>query len=84
MSRLGSERHGALIDEVVSFYAEDERILAVAVFGSVGAGIWHELSDLDLDVVIVASTRATPKTPSPGCSPTRARPTTSGMRARPF
>lgn len=32
-------------------YAEDERIRAVVVFGSVGAGTWHELSDVDLDVV---------------------------------
>jgi predicted nucleotidyltransferase len=61
MSRLGSERHGALIDEVVSFYAEDERILAVAVFGSVGAGTWHELSDLDLDVVIVEGSVVGPR-----------------------
>ena len=61
MSRLGSERHGALIDEVVSFYAGDERILAVAVFGSVGAGTWHELSDLDLDVVIVEGSVVGPR-----------------------
>jgi len=51
MSGLGSDRHSDLIDEVVSFYAGDARVRAVAVFGSVGAGTWHELSDVDLDVV---------------------------------
>ncbi|HLB17897.1 MAG TPA: nucleotidyltransferase domain-containing protein, partial [Gaiellaceae bacterium] len=61
MSGLGSDRHGALIEQVVSFYARDERIRAVAVFGSVGTGTWHELSDIDLDVVIVDDAAATPQ-----------------------
>jgi predicted nucleotidyltransferase len=61
VSGLGSERHGALIEEVVSFYARDERIRAVAVFGSVGTGTWHELSDIDLDVVIVDDAVVTPQ-----------------------
>lgn len=50
---LGSDAHRALIDEVVGHYRDDERIRAVVVFGSVGAGTWHELSDVDLDIVIV-------------------------------
>jgi nucleotidyltransferase-like protein len=48
---LGSPAHQALIAHVVAHYANDERIRAVAVFGSVGAGTWHELSDVDFDVV---------------------------------
>jgi predicted nucleotidyltransferase len=48
---LGSPAHQALIEHVVAHYAGDDRIRAVAVFGSVGAGTWHELSDVDLDVV---------------------------------
>jgi predicted nucleotidyltransferase len=49
---LGSERHRALIDAVVEFYARDDRVRSVVVFGSVAAGTWHELSDVDLDVVL--------------------------------
>ena len=49
---LGGRAHQALIEHVVAHYAGDDRIRAVAVFGSVGAGSWHELSDVDLDVVI--------------------------------
>src|SRR5438128_2526320 len=52
MSRLGSERHRALIDGVVNFYAADDRVKSIGVFGSVAAGTWHELSDVDLDVVV--------------------------------
>ena len=48
----GGSAHRALIDHVVAHYADDERIRAVAVFGSVSAGTWHELSDVDFDIVI--------------------------------
>ena len=52
MSSLGSERHQALVDAVVEFYAGDERVRSVVVFGSVASATWHELSDVDLDVVV--------------------------------
>ena len=52
MTGLGSRAHQALIEHVVAHYADDDRIRAIAVFGSVGAGRWHELSDVDLDVVV--------------------------------
>jgi predicted nucleotidyltransferase len=52
VSGFGSERHRALIEEIASFYAGDDRIRAIGVFGSVGADTWHELSDVDLDIVI--------------------------------
>jgi predicted nucleotidyltransferase len=42
-----------LLEQVVAHYRADERVRAVAVFGSVAAGTWHELSDVDLDVVTV-------------------------------
>lgn len=61
MSDLGSARHRALIGEIVAFYERDDRIRAVAVFGSVGAGNWHELSDVDLDVVIADDTVIAPE-----------------------
>jgi predicted nucleotidyltransferase len=48
---LGSDAHRALIEQVVARYRQDGRIRAVAVFGSVSTGTWHELSDVDLDVV---------------------------------
>jgi Nucleotidyltransferase domain len=48
---LGSDAHHALIEQVVAHYRQDGRVRAVAVFGSVSTGSWHELSDVDLDVV---------------------------------
>jgi predicted nucleotidyltransferase len=48
---LGSDAHRALIEHVVAHYQQDGRVRAVAVFGSVSTGTWHELSDVDLDVV---------------------------------
>ena len=51
MAALGSDAHRALIEQVVAHYRQDRRVRAVAVFGSVSAGTWHELSDVDLDIV---------------------------------
>jgi predicted nucleotidyltransferase len=48
---LGSDAHRALIEQVVAHYQQDGRVRAIAVFGSVSTGTWHELSDVDLDVV---------------------------------
>ena len=57
---LGSPAHQALIAHVVAHYADDDRIRAVAVFGSVGADTWHELSDVDFDVVTEDGARVDP------------------------
>lgn len=57
---LGSPAHQVLIAHVVAHYAGDDRVRAVAVFGSVGAGTWHELSDVDLDVVTEDGARVDP------------------------
>lgn len=48
----GTAQQQALLRAVASFYADDARILAVAVFGSLGRGNWDQYSDLDLDVVL--------------------------------
>src|SRR3712207_4099813 len=48
----GTPKHQALLAAVVECYAGDPRVLAVAVFGSLGRGNWDAYSDLDLDVVI--------------------------------
>jgi predicted nucleotidyltransferase len=48
---MGSAAHQALIGRVADRYDDDPRVLAIAVFGSVGTGAWHELSDVDIDVV---------------------------------
>jgi len=48
----GTPQQQALLQAIVSYYADDPRILAVAVFGSFGRGTWDRYSDLDLDVVI--------------------------------
>ena len=52
MTAMGSASHQALIDQVTGFYEGDPRVRAVAVFGSVSTGAWHELSDVDLDIVV--------------------------------
>lgn len=52
MAALGSSADRVIIEHVVAHYREDNRVRAVAVFGSIGIGAWHELSDIDLDVVI--------------------------------
>jgi predicted nucleotidyltransferase len=52
VTSLGSDRHRAWIEQIVAHYRGDARVRAVVVFGSDSAGTWHELSDVDLDVVI--------------------------------
>jgi predicted nucleotidyltransferase len=52
MAALGSSAHRAIMEQVIAHYSGDDRVLAVAVFGSVATGAWHELSDVDLNVVI--------------------------------
>jgi hypothetical protein len=52
MAVLGSSAHHVIMEQIVARYRDDDRVLAVAVFGSVATGAWHELSDIDLDVVI--------------------------------
>jgi predicted nucleotidyltransferase len=48
----GTAQHQAVLRAIVERYADDPRILAVAVFGSLGRGDWHPASDIDLDVVV--------------------------------
>jgi hypothetical protein len=57
---LGSDAHRALIEQVVAHYRPDGRVRAVAVFGSVSTGTWHELSDVDLDIVTGDGVEVTP------------------------
>jgi predicted nucleotidyltransferase len=52
MTAPGSATHQALIARVTAHYREDPRVLAVVVFGSLSTGTWHELSDVDLAVVV--------------------------------
>jgi predicted nucleotidyltransferase len=48
---LGSPRMRAMLAAIVDHYADDLRVRAVAVFGSLGRGAWDAYSDADLDVV---------------------------------
>lgn len=48
----GTLQHQAILRTIVAHYENDPRILAVAVFGSLGRGNWDQYSDIDLDVVI--------------------------------
>lgn len=48
----GTPQHQKLLQAIVSHYANDPRVLAIIVFGSLGRGNWDTYSDLDLDIVI--------------------------------
>jgi len=48
---MGSAAHQALVARVTAHYRRDPRVRAVAVFGSVSTGGWHDLSDVDFDIV---------------------------------
>jgi hypothetical protein len=48
----GTPEHQALLRAVAAFYADDPRVRAVCVFGSLVRGNWDAFSDLDLDVVV--------------------------------
>jgi len=48
----GSPAQQALLRAISAYYADDPRVLAVTVFGSLGRGAWDTYSDCDLDVVI--------------------------------
>ncbi len=48
----GNEHHQQVLRAIVDFYTNDERVLAVALFGSLARGNWDDDSDLDLDVTL--------------------------------
>ena len=48
----GTAEHQRILRLIVDWYADDPRILAIGLFGSLGCGNWDEFSDLDLDIVI--------------------------------
>jgi predicted nucleotidyltransferase len=48
----GSAQHQALLRRIVDTYAQDERVLAVSVFGSLARETWDGLSDIDLDIIV--------------------------------
>jgi predicted nucleotidyltransferase len=48
----GTNAQEALLRSIVDAYADDERVLAIGVLGSLGRGTWDEWSDLDLDIVV--------------------------------
>ena len=49
----GTPAHQALLRAIAEQYADDDRVLAVSVFGALGRGAWDAYSDLDLDVVVI-------------------------------
>ncbi len=48
----GTNQQRRVLDAVVAYYADDLRVRAVLVFGSLGRGNWDQYSDLDLDIII--------------------------------
>lgn len=47
----GTSQHQQILQTIVKRYANDDRILAVLLFGSLSRGNWDTYSDLDLDIV---------------------------------
>jgi len=48
----GVAHHQRVLRAIVDHYAADPRVRAVALFGSLARGDWHDASDLDLDIVL--------------------------------
>lgn len=51
----GTSHQQRVLRAIAEYYADDPRVLALLVFGSLGRGDWDAYSDLDLDVVLEAS-----------------------------
>ncbi|HEY7093469.1 MAG TPA: nucleotidyltransferase domain-containing protein [Ktedonobacterales bacterium] len=51
-SHPGTPSHQAVLSVLTAHYADDPRVLAFSLFGSLARGDWDEYSDLDLDVVL--------------------------------
>ncbi len=52
MQAPGTPAHQAVLNALTAHYANDPRVLAFSLFGSLARGDWDEYSDLDLDVVL--------------------------------
>jgi predicted nucleotidyltransferase len=52
MSLSGTPSHQAVLSALTAHYANDSRVLAFSLFGSLARGDWDEYSDLDLDVIL--------------------------------
>ena len=50
---FGNSSHQQMLEIITDFYEEDERVLAVLIFGSLSRGNWDQYSDLDLDIVMI-------------------------------
>ena len=48
----GTPTHQAVLSALTAHYANDSRVLAFSLFGSLARGDWDEYSDLDLDVIL--------------------------------
>jgi predicted nucleotidyltransferase len=48
----GTPRHQELLQRITTFYAGDERVLSLLIFGSLGRGAGDAWSDLDLVVIV--------------------------------
>jgi len=49
---LGTFRHQQIIQTITDFHEQDDRVLAILLFGSLGRGNWDQYSDIDLDIVL--------------------------------
>jgi predicted nucleotidyltransferase len=56
----GNAQQRRVLRVITAFYADDPRVLAVSVFGSLGRGNWDDYSDLDLDIVLADGVQVEP------------------------
>jgi len=52
----GTPQQQEVLQTITDYYAADERVLSVLLFGSMSLGNWDPYSDLDLDVVLADDT----------------------------
>src|SRR3989304_5247930 len=52
----GTAEHQQLLQEIINHYADDARIRAIILFGSLVRGTWDRFSDIDLDLITINET----------------------------
>lgn len=48
----GNFHHQEMLQTIKDYYEDDERVLAILLFGSLSRGNWDQYSDMDLDMVM--------------------------------
>ena len=52
----GTFHHQQILQTITAFYDDDDRVLAILLFGSLSRGNWDQYSDIDLDIILSDNT----------------------------